>query len=235
VIIMKKIALFYFIVLLLLQGCAIDFTATIPTIGVQPTVAQPFKLVELETKINMQLDPFYYGDLPGGMSYKDSVYETMDGEIESCYKEYGYDLADIAMNIEDNPMTENQFSHCLADKPTYENPAADTPTHYDTISSTDWLRQVLTGAVNPAHRRFLEEINDDPQNKELGIYIDLNNSMNYERNYINALMQAHEKYVEQAAHNYFRELLELYGDADGALEYIEKYELFEEMMKPIPE
>jgi hypothetical protein len=59
--------------------------------------------------------------------------------------------------------------------------------------------------------------------------------MNYERNYINALMQAHEKYVEQAAHNYFRELLELYGDADGALEYIEKYELFEEMMKPIPE
>jgi len=216
----KKVYICHAIILLLLQGCAFDFTPAIPTIGVPPTVNQPFQgfgptptdtpeMIELREAIDLVFDP-YRGTLPEDLVYEDSIYEKLNNALAEAYQNCGYDLQTIAYTLETNPMTEQTFEDCLS-----ESVIIDADTGYE-YSTFDWLeKRLIFGGKNEFYALFLKTVN-----------VDTTNLLNFEPNYLNALMNAKKNKVQMIKTKLITDLLERnYGDPSEALEFLETHKL----------
>lgn len=212
-----RIRVWCFVMPLLMQGCAFDFTPAIPTMGVPPTVSQPFQgfgptptdtpeMTELKEAVDLLFDP-YQGILPDNRSYGGSIFEQMDMDIKEAYFNCGHDLKAIAASSLSNPMTDSQFLMCLPDRE-YIDPISG-----EMKIAIQWLRQNTTSAGgNPAYTMFLKYVN-----------VDTTIRMNFELNYLNALMSAHPFLLKRAKEELLLILLEEYsGDPTQALEHLKQ-------------
>jgi hypothetical protein len=207
-------------ILLLLQGCDFGFESSIPTIGFQTPIPQPWsiqgfeptatlspEMIEVVEAINLLFDP-YRGTLPEDLIYEDSVYEELNNALAEAYRNCGYDLRSIAYKLGSNPMTEKKFEECLSMSEITD------PISQEKFSTYDWLeKRLIFGGENPAYSEFLKKVGIDP-----------NNPINYEPNYLNALMAAHSRRVQRAKDEFLMRLMNFHSnDASKALEYLELY------------
>jgi hypothetical protein len=212
-----RIRVWCFVMLLLMQGCAFDFTPAIPTMGAPPTVSQPFQgfgptptdtpeMIELKEAVDLLFDPFEE-ILPENRTYEGSIFEQMDMDIREAYANCGFTLKAIAASSEANPMTDGKFLTCLQDREFFD------PVSGETKIAIQWLRQNMTSAGgNPAYNIFLKYAK-----------VDTTNPMNFELNYLDALMSAHPRILERAKKKLLLILLEEYsGDPSQALEHLKQ-------------
>jgi hypothetical protein len=131
----------------------------------------------------------------------------MDSDIREAYVNCGHNLEIIAASSVSNPMTDSQFLTCLPNRE-YIDPVSG-----ETKIAIQWLRQNTTSAgLNPAYSIFLEYLG-----------IDTINRMNFELNYLDALMSAHPLKLKRAKKKLLLILLEEYsGDPAQALEHLKQ-------------
>ena len=159
----------------------------------------------MERLLDELFDPY---NLPWG-SYEGSVYQVADRILAGAYAYYGYDLAELAANRQDNPLTEEMFRDYLeaVDALWIADPATG-----DDFNVYAWL--VVDLAVDgpeAVHSMVLQRIGQ----------VDENNWMNYERNYLNALFTAYSEEVLGARIWLVNSLFEVYGnDAAAIYDYL---------------
>ena len=216
----KKICICLFTILLLLQGCAFDYTPAVPTVGVPPTVSQPFQgfgptptdtpeMVELKEAVDLLFDP-YRGTLPDDLIYGDSVYEKLNNALAEAYRNCNYDLDTIAYTTRSNPMTEKSFEACLSESVIIDSNSGDE------FSTFDWLeKRLIFGGENPYYGLFLGRVN-----------VDTKNISNFEPNYLNALMEKNAYKLARIKADIISDLLDQNnGDPMEALQYLETHRL----------
>jgi hypothetical protein len=217
----KRVGICIFIVSLLLQGCDLHFTPTpIPTIGIPPTVSQPFQgieptptdtpeMTELKEAVDLLFDP-YRGTLPEDLMYEDSVYDELNNALAEAYRNCGYDLSTIAITTNSNPMTEKKFEDCLSESVIIDADSGDE------FSTYDWLeKRLIYGGEDPFYALFLRTIN-----------VDTTNLLNFEPNYLYAQMETNKDELLKIKSNLIIDLLENNnGDPTEALEFLETYKL----------
>lgn len=162
--------------------------------------------------LNELFDPF---NLSGDQPYRGSVYEQMDVILEGAYAYYGYDLADLALRKQDNPVTDQMFLD-------YLNATGQTlvydPLTGESRSVYDWLQSRTIGAGEGAFSLALREIEG----------LDRSHALNYERNYLDALFRTYPLHVFQARLRFQRLLDATFGeDARAAYEYINSLDQFD--------
>lgn len=152
-------------------------------------------------------DPF---NPPGDQPYEGSVYQIMDHTLAKAYEHYGYDLAELAANRRDNPLTEEMFFNYLVSNGLIY---ARDPVTGEQFSAYEWLqRRVGMGAAG-VHRGVIDVIGE----------FDHLNPMNYEANYLAALYAEYPDRVLQAKTRFRQSLVTLYGeDAAAVYEYLSK-------------
>ena len=166
---------------------------------------------DVDRLINELFDPY---NLPGDRPYRGSVYERMDMILMGAYTYYGYDLAKLAISRQDNPLSEGMFlDYLLAQGGTVVNDPA-TGTEYDIFQ---WFLSGTVGGGEGIYPRVLHEIGE----------IDTTFRLNYERNYLAALLYHHPG-AELFARRNLRNDLSLYFGEDSAAtyEYLNNLDLF---------
>ena len=210
---------------LLLQGCDFEFThSVIPTIGFHTPIPQPWsfqsfdptptlspEMTELVEAIDLLFDP-YRGTLPDEMIYADSIYEKLDRALAEAYRNCGIDLGMIAYTSTNNPMTEQKFFDCTTTVEV-KDPDPFSNVQYSTL---DWMyKRIISSGENPAYSIFL-----------IRIGVDRKNPLNFEPNYLDALMHAYPEEVKRTKGTILTRVLELNnGDPTEALEFMEIYKL----------
>lgn len=155
--------------------------------------------------LNEFFDPF---NLTGDDPYSGSIYQTMDERVRGAYAYYGYDLEELAARRAENPLTEQQvFDHLVDNKFVY----VIDPATGEERSTYEWFvhRVSSPGVLS----KVLDEFNE----------IDGSNRMNYEVNYLAALMAANQGQVLTARQRFRSDLVNYYGDdAVAIFEYLER-------------
>ena len=139
--------------------------------------------------INLQFDPFQGSlNLPADVNYKDSVYEERDRLIAEAYIVLGVDLETIARNQISNPVTERDFLDC------------GLPVEID------WVQQrTLAASRHLPFVLFIERVR-----------IPRSHLMNFEPNYLNALMLNNPRELKQAKIAYIEKRVE-FGELEGSI------------------
>ena len=204
-----------------LAGC--KFEPQIPTLLFPTAPPQPFsglapgggQVAErpedaVDKLIDELFDPF---NLPGDEPYEGSVYQQMDRVLSGAYAYYGHDLAELARNRQDNPLTEQMFFDYLVKTGWIYVP---DPATGDQFSSYEWLQRRLGTGSAGVYSLVLDEIGD----------LDKNNPMNYEANYLAALFTAYLWEASRARQWFHDQLISLYGvDSAAMYEYLAKLDL----------
>lgn len=161
--------------------------------------------------MNELFDPF---NLPGDQPYRGSVYEQMDMIIAGAYAYYGYDLADLARRKQDNPLTDQMILDYLD----VEGSAlVIDPATGASLSVYDWLQSGAIGATGGVFPQVIETIE----------VLDPSHPMNYERNYLAALLEQYPLHVSLARINLRNDLVATFGDDAAAIyEYLEDLDQF---------
>ena len=192
----------------------IDFAAPPPAFGGSldgsaPTVESPE--AAMERLLDELLDPF---NLPLGMTYIGSVHEVADEALAGAYAYFGYDLQELAVTRQDNPLTEEMFRDYLERQGVRWITDPHTNEQFDVFAWPVQDRGVEgRGAFHP---EVLEQLPG----------IDAVNVMNYERNYLHALYSAHPNGVQRVRYRIANDLMERYGnDAAAVYEHLRKLDL----------
>ena len=148
---------------------------------------------KLREKIDRSFDPYLGGYKGNKDEYEESEQQRRDAEAADVYARHGYDLDQLAKPAVDNPLTEDDF----LDDTEQSNP--------------EWV--FLRARGNATSDGYVYLI------KELGL--DTTNMMNYEPNYLDALMTNNGEAVEKAKTEWFNDLLELFDDPEIAIDYID--------------
>jgi len=184
-----------------------------PSFGVVPEVADTFESPEeaVSRLLDDLFDPFYLG---GGRAYNGSVYQQMDRILAGAYSYYGYDLADLAAGRQNNPITEQMFFNYLAGK---GRATIKDPSTGEELGTYEWLqRSVLknSGGLLPL---VLEEIDG----------LDRDQIMNYESNYLAALIAENPIQATRARIAFRADLIEVFGeDAAAIFAYLKTFDQF---------
>jgi len=177
-----------------------------------PEVADTFESPEeaVSRLLDDLFDPFYLG---GGLTYDGSVYQQIDRILAGAYSYYGYVLADLAARRQNNPITEQMFLNYLAGK---GRATIKDPSTGEELGTYEWLqRSVLdnSGGLFPLVLRYVE--------------LDGDHIMNYESNYLAALIAAHQAETTVARIEFRADLREVFGeDAAAIFAYLETYDQF---------
>jgi len=157
----------------------------------------------VERLLDELFDPF---NMPLDRPYEGTVYQEMDRIVAGAYAYYGYDLAALAAAGEENPLTEDMFEAYLqAQGLEY----ILDPASGEEVSVLAWLRQTAAGGgVEGPYALVLRQINED---------IDTSNPMNFERNYLAAMLDAHSRDVERARQAFLEDLIEVFGSDAAAI------------------
>ena len=126
----------------------------------------------------------------------------------------GMNLEELAVNRQDNPLTEEMFRDYLERQGTRWIPDPHTNEQFDVYA---WLVQ----------DRGIEGRGVVPQLVLTRIGgLDAVNVMNYERNYLRALYEAYPEEVLATRYDFANQLLELFGnDAAAVYEHLQKLDL----------
>jgi hypothetical protein len=178
-----------------------------------PEVADTFESPEeaVSRLLDDLFDPFYLG---GGRAYNGSVYQQMDRILAGAYSYYGYDLADLAAGRQNNPITEQMFFNYLAGK---GRATIKDPSTGDELGTYEWLqRSVLENSGGP-FPLVLEGIEG----------LDADYVMNYESNYLAALIAARPAETTVARIEFRADLREVFGeDAAAIFAYLKTFDQF---------
>jgi len=166
---------------------------------------------DVDRLVNELFNPY---NLPGDQEYEGSKFEQADMILKDAYAHYGYDLDELAILGQDNPLTEQMFLDYLVSKnlTLIKDPATgeDWPVY-------DWLVSGTIGARGGVNMRVLDRIGG----------VDSMPPMNYERNYLAALHRWHIKAVLDTRKEFRAQLKEHYGvDAAEVYEYLETVDSF---------
>ena len=163
-----------------------------------PALAQEL----LRTEIGKAFDPFA-GDLPPTLEYSGSFYQGLDMELGLVYQRAGIDLQELAASGGANELTEEILLEHSTD--IYVDPEG---TEMDLLN---WLQARGRMAVGHAeYTYFLREQRIDSQNW-----------MNFEPNYLDAMMGAHPNALQDAKDKYLDDILETHeNDAREALRWM---------------
>lgn len=157
-------------------------------------------------------DPY---NLPGDQPYKGSVFERMDKILKGAYAYYGYNLAELARNRQDNPITDQMFLDYLVSQ---HVTLIEDPITGEKYPVYDWLQSRTIGAGGGVYSTVLEKIGS----------LDRSHPLNYEPNYLAALFDAHPLHVTLARDEFRRKLFENFReDSAAAYEYIDNLDQFE--------
>jgi hypothetical protein len=133
-----------------------------------PALAQEL----LRTEIDKAFDPFE-GDLPPTLEYSGSFYQGLDMELGLVYQRAGIDLQELAAFRRPNELTEKILIEHSTD--VYIDPKGAE------LGLLEWVQARGRMAVGHAeYTYFLRELRIDSQNW-----------MNFEPNYLDAMMGAH--------------------------------------------
>ena len=204
---------------------ACDFEPDVPNIPWPTPPERPFsgfssKPDDFEESPEMALirlfdelyDPY---NLPGDLPYEGSVYERMDVILKGAYAYYGHDLAELARNRQDNPITDQMFLDYLVSQHVTLIEDRITGEKYPVY---DWLQSRTIGAGGGIYSTAVEKIGG----------LDRTYLLNYERNYLAALFNAHPLQVILARDEFRKKLFENFReDPAGAYEWINNLDQFE--------
>jgi hypothetical protein len=197
---------------------ACRFEPHVATLGVPTLPPQPFGVVApadagppespeeaVERLLDELFDPF---NMPPGQPYEGTIYEEMDRILAGAYAYYGYDLAELAASGEDNPLTEDMFVAYLAAEGLM---FVTDPATGDEVPVLAWLQATTRRGHAEPYALALRRIGN----------LDMDNPLNYERNYLAALFAAHSFQVEQARLSFIHDIVAVFGDdAAGTYEYL---------------
>jgi hypothetical protein len=200
----------------LLSAC--KFEPSIPTLQFPTIPPQPFSefnpstaLIDespeagIERLLDELFDPF---NLPGNLRYEGSVYQQLDRVIAQAYAYYGYDLAELAAMRESNPLTDQMFADYLG------TVYVTDPNTGDQYSAYSWLQVRLeTVGKGDVLALFLARIGR----------IDKGNPLNYEPNYLAALIAQYPQEYGDARDEFRTRLADVYGEDAAAI-----YELLQD-------
>jgi len=148
----------------------------------------------LRPEIDKASDPFR-GTLPLEIEYSGSFYEKLDQELGRIYDLAGLDLTELAAERRGNELTEEILLE-------YEGDTVYADEKGDEVGLLPWLQgRLAMGASHPEYVIFLREVGIDHWNR-----------MNFEPNYLRALMDAHPEFLDRAKDKYLTDLLGLYGN-----------------------
>ena len=156
-------------------------------------------------------DPFNLG---GDLVYEGSVYELADQAIAGAYAYYGYDLAYLAAAAQNNPLTEQMI---LAYLRTTGLEYVDDPVTGEKFSVFVWFQSRLRTSGTGGYANVIRQFPG----------LDPTNPVNYERNYLAALMEAYPHEVMRARQKFRSDLLYFVGDDPVATyEYLQRLDGF---------
>lgn len=164
-----------------------------------PALAQEL----LRTEIDKAFDAFA-GDLPPTLEYSGSFYQGLDIELGIVYQRAGIDLQDLAASGRANELTEEILLEHSTD--IYVDPEG---TEMDLLN---WLQ--ARGRMAVGHIEYTYFLK--------GVNIDSQNWMNFEPNYLDAMMRAHPSDLRDAKDAYMADIQEVHGhDAREALRWMQ--------------
>jgi len=167
---------------------------------------------DIEILIDEVFEPY---NLPGDQVYGGSVYERADLVLKGAYAYYGYDLDNLAMLKQDNPLTEHDFLKYLNSQ--HVTSIQDSVTGEDFFVFA-WLE---TGAIGTRGGLYLGLLS------EIGVP-NPDYPMNYERNYLAALLKSHPLELDEAKDAFRDQLRFYYGEnAAEVYEFLETVDSFE--------
>ena len=151
---------------------------------------------------------------PDDRPYRGSIYERADRLLKGAYAYYGYDLDDLAIRRQDNPLTEQMFLEYLDSQ--HVTAIKDPATGEDFLVFA-WLATGTIGTRGGVNMDVLDRVGG----------IDLMAPMNYERNYLDAIFRWHGKAVFDSRQRLRREMKKQYGgNPADVYEYLETVDSF---------
>jgi len=167
-----------------------------------PALAQEL----LHTEIEKAFDPFA-GDLPPTVEYSGSFYQGLDRELGLVYQRDGINLQELAASRRANELTEEILLEHSADWVYVDPKGAE-------LGLLEWVQARGRMAVDhEQYAYFLDELDIDSQNW-----------MNFEPNYLDAMMKTHPAELQAAQRDYLASILEMHGnDAREALRWMQTH------------
>jgi len=169
-----------------------------------------------DTYVNRLINELFDAyNLPGDQIYRGSVYERIDRIMAGAYAYYGYDLAELAKDRQDNPLTEQMIlDYLVAEELTV---VEDSYTGME----IDVFREVQTLTISAGegtHPLVIERIEG----------LDPSHRWNYERNYLSALYAQYPESELNARRQFRADLRTYYGEDSAAMfEYIMSLDQFD--------
>jgi RHS repeat-associated protein len=161
----------------------------------------------LRAAVDEKFDPFV-GSLPTDTEYVGSVYEGLDRELALMYELASIDLYELADLRLGNTLTEEAILDFASDWEYYDMDGSGP------FGLQAWLqRRIEMGASNEAYTLFLLRL--------MSKNIDVRDWMNYEPNFLAALMQRNQVALEAAKGQYLYDLLSDWGSPIVALRWLQ--------------
>ena len=178
----------------------------------RPESPDEFSDADVNRLVNELFDPY---NLPGDQIYRGSVYERIDRIIGGAYAYYGYDLAELAINRQDNPLTDQMILDYLVAEELTVVEDSYTGTEIDVFREVQTLTIIAGEGTHPLVIERIEGL--DPSHR-----------WNYERNYLFALFAQYPDSELNARRQFRADLRTYYGEDSAAMfEYIESLDQFD--------